>query len=252
MAVETKNLLLGLGKLYFKRETDSDGKYRMVGALKDKVEFTYKREIVKQKVGEMMGAPRADAINEECSLKAQVCDFKIEQLIPLLGLTVSTTALTATNSIRRVEEHITGISTTDTQTLSQTAKSKTSVDITSLDRATNYAQGTDYTMPTARGIKPVTSAFRNITVLAHYTSKRTVKRVRVGDHKTLPVFSLMFTHRRSNGKRLSLIIPRCHISSDVMIPWDEKEYTAYDITFEGLSDTTAPEGRRLFHIVDES
>ncbi|MBS3927801.1 MAG: hypothetical protein KGZ65_04335 [Sphingomonadales bacterium] len=250
--VETNNLLLGLGKLYLKREGDTDGKYRMVGALKDKVEFTYKQEIVKQKVGELMGAPRADRINEEAMLKAQICDFKIEQLIPLLGLTVSTTALTVTNSIRRVEEHITGISTTDTQTLSQTAKSKTSVHITSLDRATDYVQGTDFTMPTARGIKPVTSAFRNLTVLAHYTSRRTTKRVRIGDHKTLPVMSLMFTHKMKNGKMISLIIPRCHIEGDITIPWGEKEYTAYDISFSALADTTQPEGRRLFHIVKES
>lgn len=249
--VETKNLLLGLGKLYFKREGDPDGAYRMVGALKDKVEFVYKSETVKQKVGEMMGSPRADRINEEASLKAQVCDFKIEQMIPLLGLTISTTALTATNSIRRCEEHITGMSTTDTQTLSQTAKSKTSVHITSLDRATNYVQGTDYTMPSTRGIKPVTSGFRNLTVLAHYTTRKTTKRVRVGDHKTLPVFSLMFTHKRSNGKRVSLVIPRCHIEGDVTIPWNEKEYTVHDISFSALADTTKPEGQRLFYIVDE-
>ncbi len=249
--VEAKNLLLGLGKLYFKREGDPDGAYRMVGALKDKVEFVYKREIVKQKVGEMMGAPRADSINEEATLKGQICDFKIEQLIPLLGLTLSTTALTATESIRRVEEHITGVSTTDTQTLSQTAKSKTSVHITSLDRATNYVQGTDFTMPTARGIKPVTSGFRGITVLAHYTTKKTAKRVRIGDNKTLPVVSLMFVHKRSNGKRISLVIPRAHIEGDVTIPWSEKDYTVYDISFSALADPTQPEGRRLFHIVDE-
>ena len=104
--VEANNLLLGLGKLYLKRSADPDGAYRLVGALKDKVEFTYKPEIVKQKAGEVMGSIRADRINEEATLKAQVCDFKVEQLIPLLGLTVSTTALTVTNSIRRVEEHV--------------------------------------------------------------------------------------------------------------------------------------------------
>jgi|GEM_PF-5127223 len=250
--IETNNLLLGLGKLYLKRDTDPDGAYRMVGALKDKVEFTYKQEIVKQKVGEMMGAPRADRINEECSLKAQVCDFKIEQLIPLLGLTISTTQLTATGSIRRVEEHITGLSTTDTQTLSQTAKSKTSVHITSLDRGTNYVQGTDFTMPSARGIKPITASFRNITTLAHYTTRKTSKRVRIGDNKTLPVLSLMFVHKLKNGKFVSLIIPRCHVEGDILIPWDEKEYTAYDISFAGLADATKPEGQRMFSIVKES
>src|SRR3990167_5866141 len=120
--VQTVNLPLGLGKLYFKREGDSDGKYRMVGALKGEVMFTYKQEIIRQKVGEMMGAPRADRINEECMLKAQVCEFKMEQLIALLGLSTSTTQLTLTHSFRVAEQHITGISTTDTQTLSATAK----------------------------------------------------------------------------------------------------------------------------------
>lgn len=250
--VETNNLMLGLGKLYVKPYGAADGAYRMVGALKDKVEFAYKQEIVKQKVGEMMGAPRADRINEECTLKAQVCDFKVEQLIPLLGLTISTTALTATGSIRKCEEHITGASTTDTQTLSQTAKSKTSVHITSLDRATNYVQGTDYTMPTARGIKPVSAGFRNITVLAHYTTLKSTKRVRIGDNKTLPVMSLMFVHKMKNGKGVALIIPKCHIEGDIMIPWGEKDYTVYDISFSGLSDPTQPEGRRLFYFHKEA
>ena len=252
MAVQAVNVPLGLGKLYFKRASDADGKYRMVGALKGDVTFTYKQELVEQKAGEMMGKVRRDRIDEECMLKASVCDFKVEQLIALLGLSVSTTQLTVTNSIRRVEQFITGVSTTTTQTLSQTAKSITSAHLTSLDRSTEYVKGTDYTMPTARAIRPLTAGFKNKTVLAHYSSRRATKRVRVGDNKLLQEVSLRFVHKLSSGKFVTLDIPRATVSGDIAIPFSEKDYTVYDIQFSGLADPTLAEGTRLFTIARES
>ena len=218
MSVQAQNVPLGLGTLYFKRVDDADGKYRMVGALKGEVVFGYKQETVEQKVGDMMGKVRRDRIDEDCTLKASICELKVENLIALLGLSVSTSQLTATASHRVKEQHATGISTTDTQTLSQTAKSTTSVHITSLDRSTDYVQGTDYTMPTARGIKPVTSAFRNITVLAHYTTRKSSRLVRVGDNSVLQIVSVMFVHKLSSGKKVTIVIPRATVMGDISIP----------------------------------
>lgn len=252
MAAQAQNVPLGLGTLYFKRTGDSDGKYRMVGALKGAVELTYKREFVEAKVGDMLGKIRRDVVDEDVMLKATICDFKVEQLIAFLGVSLSTTQLTATQSIRVKEQHVTGISTTDTQTLSATPISITSVHATSLDRATNFVRGTDYTQPTARGLKPISAAFKNTTVLAHYTKRvSTVRRLRMGDSSVLQEVSVRFVHKLSSGKYITVDIPRATIQGDLVIPWNEKEYTTKDITFAGLADPTLPSGRRLFTIARE-
>mgnify|MGYP001584058848 CR=1 FL=1 len=251
MSVQSKNLMLGLGQLYFKRATDADGKYRLVGALKGKTEFNYKREIVKQKAGETTGDIRADVVHEEAMVKASICDFDIPQLIALFGMSISTTQLTETQSFRVQEEHIAGVSTTDTQTLSQTAKSITSVFVTSLDRATNYVRGTDYSMPSARGIKPLTAGFADSTVLAHYTTRKAAKRLNVGSAAVFQNFSVMFVHKLSGGKRVKLEFPIAISEGDISIPWGEKEYTVYDIQFSALADPTKPAGQRLFKLARE-
>lgn len=248
MAVQAQNVPLGLGTLYFKRVADADGKYRMVGALKGEVVFTYKQETVEQKVGDMMGKVRRDRIDEDCTLKASICELKAENMIALLGLTVSTTQLTATASHRVKEQHVAGISTTDTQTLSQTPKSITSVHITSLDRSTDYVRGTDYSAPTARGVKPITAAFKSSTVLAHYTTRKSSKILRVGDNPLLEIVSVMFVHKLSSGKKITIVIPRATVMGDISIPFNEKEYTVHDIQFAGLADPTLASGRRLFTI----
>ncbi len=252
MSVQAQNVPLGLGTIYFKRVGDSDGKYRMVGALKGEVVFTYKAETVEQKVGDMMGPVRRDRINEECMLKASICELKVENMIALLGLSVSTTQLTATGSFRVKEQHVTGISTTDTQTLSQTPRSMTSVQATSLDRSTDFARGTDYTQPTARGLKPISAAFKNTTVLVHYTTRKTAKVVRVGDNSVLQEVSIMYVHKLSSGKKVTLLIPRATIMGDISMPFNEKEYTVYDIQFAALADPTKASGKRLFEMYRES
>lgn len=251
MAAQAQNVPLGLGTLYFKRTGDSDGKYRMVGALKGAVELTYKREFVEAKVGDMMGKIRRDVIDEDVMLKASICDFKVEQLIALLGVSLSTTQLTASQSFRVKEQHVTG-STTTSNTLSATPKSITSVHLTSLDRATNFVKGSDYTQPAKRTVKAISAAFKNTTVLAHYTKVvGTGRRLRVGDNPVLQEVSLRFVHKLSSGKFVTVDIPRATIQGDVVIPWNEKEYTTYDITFAGLADPTKPSGQRLFTIARE-
>lgn|SRR3990167_1907395 len=250
MSVQPVNLLLGPGELFFKRDTDTSGKYMRVGSLKGSVSFNYEMGTVEQKPGNRLTVVRRDKISEKATLSATICDFKVAQLIAAFGLSLSTTQVTLTHTFRAWEEIAFG-SITTSKTLANTAVSITSVVITSLDNQTKYVRSTDFTAAVTK-IKPILAGFANAGRLVAYDVRDTAANaIRVGDKLTLQQVDLKFTHRQNNGKFISIEIPLATIMNGLTIPFAFEEYTTYNIVFAALGSTTASPGRSLFNIIRE-
>jgi len=251
MSVTKASLPLGLGNLYLKKNGAADSAYALIGTLSGDVEFTYSPETVERKAGDVLGPVRRDVVDEHAMLKASVCDLKIAQLIAALGTSQSITGLTATRS-QRIEQELNIGYVSDTQTLSHTAVSITSVRVFKMDRSTEGAYGTDFTMATAYGITAKGATFLNIPVRVYYTWLNTsARRVRMGNQSVFQEVSLLFVHKKSDGKHIQIEIPKATIQGDLVIPWHEKDYTGYDITFGALVDTSKASGTGLFTITEE-
>ena len=252
MSVQTVNLPLGVGRIFVKRTSDADGKYRLLGTLKGEATFTYTKEEVEQKAGDVLGAVRRDVVDEMAQIKGTITDLRHDQLIFALGVSISTTQLTATQSIRLTQEIATPASTTTTKSLSRTAKSMTSVQFVSLDRSTSFVRGTDYTLPTTKKFKAISAAFKNKTVRAFYTKLfTTAQRLRMGDQAALQQVSIMYVHHTSDSKAMAITFHIATISGDLALAFKEKEYTTYDVLFKALADPTKAKGNKLFQISRE-
>lgn len=256
MGAETVNMLLGTGELFFKRVGDASGKYMQVGCLKGNVTFDYEFDTIAATPGDMITEARRDKISERCRLKATICDFKIPQLIASMGQSISTTQLTQTTTLR-VWEKLTLKATSGTNaTLSRTPVSATSVVVQSLDRQTKYVNGTSYSITStdAALLKPKCATLANAVVLVSFDyADASATRIKVGDKTTLQIVDLKFTHKLSNGKFITIEIPRATVMGGISIPFNENsDYTTYDITFEGLGSTTATSGESLFKIIREA
>ena len=248
MSVQPVNLQLGLGELYFKRDTDTNGKYVRVGTLKGKATFVYEMGTAEQKPGNRLTVARRDKISEKATLTVEVVDFKIPQLIAALGLSMSTTQITVTTSMR-VQDEIAFGSTTTTKTLALTAISMTSVVATSMDQSTKYFRGTDYTLPSTTKIRPLSAAFKSKSnFIAYNTRMASATTMRVGDKFKLQQVSLMYTTKLSSGKFLSIIIPYATVMGGLTLPFGETDYTTYNLVFAAIGDMTAASGQSLFKI----
>ena len=248
MSVQQVNLQLGLGELFFKRDTDTNGKYMPVGTLKGKATFAYEMATAEQKPGNRLTVARRDKIGEKAMLTVEVVDLKIPQLIAALGLSISTTQITVTTSMRVFDEIAFG-STTTTKTIALTAISITSVVALSMDRSTKYAKGTDYTMPSTTKLRPLIAAFKQKSNLITYNTRMaSATTMRVGDKFKLQQVSLMYTTKLSSGKFISIIMPYATITGGLTLPFGETEYTTYNLVFSAIGDMTAASGNSLFKI----
>lgn len=253
MSVQAVNLLLGVGRLYVKRSTDADGKYRLAGSIKAKGQFMYKKTEVEQRPSDVIVFVRRDKIEETATLKLEIVDFRMDQLIAALGQSGSTTQLTLTSSVRVAQELTSPASTTSTRSLSTTPRSATSVAFTSLDRATDYARGTDWTSPTAKKYRPLSAAFKGKAVRAYYTKKSTTAyyRLNIGDNETLQQISVKYVHKQSNGKHIQFEFPLATVVGDLNLDFKEREYTTYELTIAALGDPTKAKGSKLCSVVRE-
>lgn len=252
MSVESNNLFLGAGELFLKKEGAGNGAFVHVGSLKGNTQLVHEVETVEQKPANRLGPVRRDKIGEKVMLKAQVCDFKLEQLLMALGQSVSVTGLTGTTSLRVFQE-LTFESVTTTKTLLHVALSLTNIVIHTLNRATKYVRGTHFTVPSTQGVKPITSTFANKTHFLAYDSLKTdARRLMVGDSLTLQVVHLKAVHKQANGKFVTVEIPRATVQGGLTIPFGEKDHTVYDVSFAGLVDTSKAAGESLFRVVREA
>ncbi len=250
MSVQAVNQLLGPGMIYVKRTTDADGKYRLIGSVKEAT-FQATKEEVEQKPGDMTVATRRDKIEEKATLKCKVVDFRLDQMIAAFGLSISRTQLTLTSSVRIMQE-MTFASTSVSKSLSHTAKSMTSVAATSLDRSTDYVAATDYTMTSTKKIKPKLASFWGGTRRVFYTALHTTsKAIRIGGNELLQNVSIMYVHKKSNGKHIAIQFGIATVQGDLSFEFKEKDYTVPEITFAALGDPTKPKGQQLFKIIEE-
>lgn len=251
MSVQTVNLLLGNGELFFKRKSDTSGKYRPVGNVKS-ASFAYEIETVEQKPGNRLTVVRRDKVAERATLTCSIIDFKIQQLIAAMGQSISTTQITVTSTLRLFEELVFR-SITTTKTLAKSAVSTTSVVVQSADRGTVFVKGTDFTVPSVSKIKPILAGFANrMNFVAYDTKDNSATVMLVGDKVTLQEVDLKFTHKLSNGKYITIEIPIATITGGLTLPFSDNEYTAHDVTFAALGDTTATTGRSLFRIIRQA
>lgn len=251
--VENQNLTLGLGELYFKRKSDASGKYVRVGSLKGTVSFNYEVEYAEHKPGNSLCPVKRCKTAERATLTATVGDFKVSQLIAALGLSISTTQITATSTLRVVEELQMDVSTTTTQTLANTPVSATSIVVTSLNRGTTYTQGTHYTA-VGNKIRHLTTTMNSDYFNVEYDyADASATRVIFGDDTVLQEVDLKFVHKiKSTGKFVQIEIPIATINGGLSIPFNETDFTMYDISFAALADMTKPEGQRLAKIIREA
>lgn len=253
MSVEKTNLFLGQGELFFKRESDGTAQYMRVGNLKGPVTFTHEVEYAEQQPGNRLTVARRDKISEKAMLVAGVADFKISQLIAALGQSITTSAITATTTMRVWEELTLKGTSGSGATLSRGPISVTSVVVTSMDQSIKYTNATHYSLTSTDKIVPLTSTIANKTVmLAFDYVDASATRMAVGDKLTLQVVDLKFTHKLSDGKFISIEIPKATVSGGLEIPFSDQEYTTMNMTFAALGDMKASPGKSLYKIVREA
>lgn len=261
MSIQPINLVFGVGRLYAKRAAtgsgaaDADSKWKLIGSIKGKVEFTYNPSFAEQRPSDTKVVVRRDLIEEKASLKASLVDFRIDQLRWILGSSLSTTTLSKTISVRLAQEFKMPASTTTCKTLSHTAKSKTSVTATTLDRATDYAASTDFTVVSTKSLKAKSAAFKGSNVRVYYTRVITpasgIGRLPMGDQLLTQQISLMYVHQQPNQKMIAIQIPIATIDGATKFAFDEKNYLVPEVSFSAIGDPNQLKGKKLFTIVRE-
>lgn len=251
--LETSNLPLGLGELYIKRKSDASGLYVRVGSLKGTVNFTVEHEYAEMKPGNSLGVAKRLKTAERAMLTASIGEFKVANLIHALGQSISSTQITATSTLRVWEEIQMEVSTTTTQTLANTPVSITSVVVTSLDRGTTYTRGTHYTVGSDK-IRHLTTTMNSDYFMVEYDyADGSATRILFGDKNVLQEVDLKFSHKlKQTGKFITVEIPIATINGGLTIPFNEAEFTLYDISFAAIADMTKPEGQRLAKIIREA
>ena len=140
--------------------------------------------------------------------------------------------------------------------VSRAPVSITSVVVTSLDESIKYVNATHYTLTStgsARKIAPLTATIANQTVVMSFDyidASATV--MKVGYKLTLQTVDLKFTHKMSDGKFITIEIPKATVNAGIEIPFSDQEYSTHNITFAALGDMTKPAGESLFKIIREA
>lgn len=249
MSVQAVNQLIGPGTIYVKRTSDAASLWRPIGSVKEAT-FINEKEEVEQKPGDSMVSTRRDKVEEKASLRCRFIDFRMDQMINALGLSISRTQLTLTSSLQLTKE-ILFPSITTTVSLSRSAASTTSVHATSLDRSTDFVVGTDYTVLSTLKIKAILAGFLGTNRVFWTHVQTTAKAIRIGGSEILQNVSVMFVHKKSNGKLLAIQFPIANVVGEMSFEFREKDYTAPEITFAALGDPTQPKGQQLYRIVEE-
>ena len=198
MSVQKENMLFGSGELYIANIR--------LGNLKN-ANFIYTKEFVEAKPGDGINIVRRDLTKETAVLSGTLCDIDISRIPMLMGLTMSTSQLTGTTTLRITEEIQLGASTTTWKTLAEHAVSTTNPMVYSLDYQTKSLDGTDYSLTTSgtlrTKVKAKSATFKSKYVLVVYDyADKSALHAHVGGKTTNEELKLKFVHTMSNGKRL--------------------------------------------------
>lgn len=244
---ESKRLLLGVGDLYI------SGTF--VGNLKGKVELKITRKYAFQRAGMNMADQKGEVTDEEVTLDAEICDFKLSQLRRALGINQAIDTTTAKSVLKKEQLKLSGVANT---ALGQTP-SPLSVKLYSLDRKTTYVSGTDYKISSA-GIERQSAASvipsPSYVIAEYYYSDSTPNSLRFGGESSpVPTFQLDYVHMDSAGKNWMITLFKAMTHTSFAIAFTEAmkgNYTTYNISFKALIDTTKPEGQNLLEVIEEA
>lgn len=247
MSVEKENMLFGAGEIYLNNVR--------IGNLKN-VNFIYTKEIVDAYPGDGVNVVRRDITREMAVISGTLCDIDITRLPMLMGLTMSTSQLTETTTLRIVDE-ITFPATSATQvSLSKALVSTTNPKVWSPDYKTFYTCSQAYTITntgTEGKLKFKTATLANDTVLVAYDYVDvSALRINVGGKTTHEEPSLKFVHTLSDGKRLQINMPKAQMTSELNIPFDTESHASVPVSFTCIGDYTKAKGTRLFKIIKEA
>lgn len=246
---ESKRMILGVGDIYL------DGIF--VGNLKGKVELHVKREYAYQRAGNNIADQKAESTSEEVTISAEVCDLKVAQLRRAFGITQAIDIATAKKVQKR--EVVQVVASGSAVTLGETPV----VDAThpfkvySLDRKTTYTSGTDYTL-SANSFTFVSGGTMTVGqyVAVEYSfSDAGAQSIAFGGETlTPPTFRMDYVVRDDTGKAWQITFYKALADTDFKLSFEDREsgnFTTFNTMFKALVDTTKPEGKNLFEIVQE-
>lgn len=241
---ENRRLLLGLGDIYLDKI--------FVGNLKKSVVLNIKRTYAYQRAGNNIADQKGEVTSEEATLEAEICEFKLSQLRKALGINQAQEV--AAKAIRKRE--VVQLNGTTAKTMGETVVAGTLI-VSSLTRATVYAQATDYTASgnnvTRIGAGQITSG--QFVICEYNFSDSGARAQAMGGETTTPnTFDLLYVYEDSTGKRIQLEMFKAMVNTELEMAFNEREsgdYTVYKIAFKALVDTTRPEGKNTLEFVQE-
>ena len=250
MSVDKNEMIFGVGELYI-----DDVR---IGNLKN-ANFVYTKNFAEGKPGDGTVIVRRDIISEMAVITGTLCDFDIARLPILMGLTMSTTQLTNTTTLRVVEE-FSNLSVSTGKTLADQPVSTTNVKVWTPDYKTEYVNGTDYTITLAFGGTvscqvfskgaSVTMAANGALVEYDYADVSAL-RVQVGGKTSHEELKLKFVHKLADGKRVQITIPKAQMTSEFTLPFNEDAYSEIPVSFTAVGDVSLAKGARLFTLIKE-
>jgi len=248
-SIDKNEMMIGVGELYI-----DDVR---LGNLKNAT-FTYTKTFAEGKPGDMTIKVRRDMLTEDATLTGTLCDFNIERLFPILGITQTTSGLTNTSTLKIAEDKTMPGTVSSALTITNVAPTTASVQLYSADYKTKYARSTAYTITLSGGAqmniwaKTASATLKNAGVIVEYdyadVSALTVK---VGGKTTHEEKKLKFVHKLANGKHVQIVIAKAQMTGEFSIPWSEDAYSEIPISFTAIGDASAAVGTRLFQIIKE-
>ncbi len=242
---EAKRLPLGLGDVYINNI--------LIGQLKGSVIFHHKIGYAEQRPGNLLAPLKSERISEECTLDAEICDFKVEQLRRAMGYNQ---AISSSAVAIHKRQQMTLITTTTAVTTSETMVAGT-LKVSKLDRSTVYVSGTDYSVASTTTIKRKAGniALNQVVIIEYDFSDSGSRSIQIGGEMTTPnTFELDFVHELSDGKIVQITIFKAYSMTDFSWAFHEKSsgnFSTYGVTFKALIDLTKSEGQNLFRITEE-
>lgn len=249
MSVDKNEMMFAVGELYI-----DDVR---VGNLKNAT-FTYTKEFVDGKPGDGINIVRRDMTGEMATMVGTLCDFNIARLLPILGLTMSTSQLTNTTTLRVVEDKVVpGITTSSPTIMSEVPVSTTNVKVFSPDYKTEYVRSSDYTLTLSGGaefnIWGKSATFVNKAVLVEYDyADASALNMDIGGKLTHEEKKLKFVHKLADGKHVQITIPKAQMTSEFSLPFQEEGYVEVPISFTAIGDVSQAKGKRLLSITKEA
>jgi hypothetical protein len=74
---------------------------------------------------------------------------------------------------------------------------------------------------------------------------------KIGGKVTHEELKVKFVHRKSDGKRFQVTIPKAQITGELSLAFAEDKHTEIPVSFTAIGDYTVAKGLRLFSMIQE-